>query len=132
VLRGCPPPCALFRLLVLVEGYPYPDVRPGTLFDDRLLTAAGPHLEIGYLDGRAVTVGARHVAHGLVVLALGATLPEARHRGCWAAMVRSRLAAVPDLPAVALFGDDSRPGAERLFGFLPITRLTMWMLPRPA
>ena len=60
------------------------------------------------------------------------TLPEARHRGCWAAMVRSRLAAVPDLPAVALFGDDSRPGAERLFGFLPITRFTMWMLPRPA
>ena len=117
---------------VLVEGYPFPDVRLGTLFDDRLLTAAGPHLEIGYLDGRAVTVGARHVAHGLVVLALGATLPEARHRGCWAAMVRSRLAAVPDLPAVALFGDDSRPGAERLFGFLPITRFTMWMLPRPA
>jgi hypothetical protein len=117
---------------VLVEGYPFPDVIPGTLFDARLLAASGPHLEIGYLDERAVTVGARHIAHGLLVLALGATLPEARHHGCWAAMVRSRLAAAPGLAAVALFSDDSRPGAERLFGFLPITRFTLWMLPRPS
>jgi hypothetical protein len=35
-------------------------------------------------------------------------------------MVRSRPAAAPDLPAGALFSDDSRPGAERLFGFLPL------------
>ena len=117
---------------VLVAGYPFPDVTPGTLFDERLLTASAPLLEIGYLGGRAVTVGARHTAHGLVVLALGATLPDARHRGCWAAMVRSRLAAAPDLPAVALFGDDSRPGAERLFGFLPITRFTLWVRRRGA
>ena len=117
---------------VLVAGYPFPDVPPGTLFDERLLAASAPHLEIGYLGGRAVTVGARHTAHGLVVLALGATLPDARHRGCWAAMVRSRLAAVPDLPAVALFGDDSRPGAERLFGFFLITRFTLWVRRRGA
>jgi hypothetical protein len=76
-------------------------------------------------------VGARHIAHGLVVLALGATLPAARHGGCWSAMVRSRLAAAPDLPAAALFSDDSRPGAERVFGFLPISRFTLWMRSRP-
>ena len=114
---------------VLVDGYPFADLqplRPGALFDERLLAAADPHLEVGYLDGRPVTVGARHIAHGLVVLVLGATLPEARHLGCWAAMVRSRLAAAPELPAAALFSDDSRPGAERLFGFLPITRFTLW------
>lgn len=72
---------------VLVEGYPLADVAPlpGALFDERVLAAAGPHLEVGYLDGHAVTVGVRHIAHGLVVLVLGATLPEARHRGCWAA-----------------------------------------------
>jgi hypothetical protein len=115
---------------VLVEGYPFPDVAPGTMFDERLITAAGPHLEVGYLAGQAVTVGARHIGHGLVVLALGATLPAARHRGCWSAMVRSRLAAAPDLPAAALFSDDSRPGAERLFGFLPISRFTLWMRSR--
>jgi hypothetical protein len=112
---------------VLVEGYPFPDVAPGTLFDERVLAAASPHLEVGYLDDRAVTVGARHTAHGLLVLALGATLPSARHRGCWAEMVRSRLAAAPELPAAALFSDDSRPGAERLFGFVPITRFTLWL-----
>lgn len=112
---------------VLVEGYPVPDVTPGTLFDERVLAAAAPHLEVGYLDGQAVTVGARHTAHGLLLLVLGATVPAARNRGCWAAMVRSRLAAAPELPAAALFSDDSRPGAERLFGFLPITRFTLWL-----
>jgi hypothetical protein len=116
---------------VLIEGYPFPDVPLGTLFDERVLAAAGPRLEVGYLDGRPVTAAARHVGHGLVVLVLGATLPEARHRGCWAATVRSRLADRPELPATALFSDDSRPGAERLFGFLPILRFTLWFRQRP-
>ena len=116
---------------VVVEGYPFPDVAPGGLVDERVLTATGPRLEVGYLDGRPVTAAARTVAHGLVHLLLGATLPEARHLGCWAAMVRSRLVDQPELPAVALFSDDSRPGAERLFGFLPISRFTLWLRPRP-
>ena len=116
---------------VAVEGYPFPDVDLGTMFDERVLRAAGPQMEVGYLDGRPVTAAARHIAHGLVVLVLGVTLPEARHRGCWAAMVASRLADRPELPAAALFGDDSRPGIELLFGFLPITRFTMWLRERP-
>jgi hypothetical protein len=94
---------------VIVDGYPFADLQPivpGSLFDERVLDAGG-HLEVGYLDDEPVTVGARHVAHGLVVLTLG---EQARHRGCWAAMVR--LEPYPDLPAAALFSDDSRPGAE--------------------
>jgi hypothetical protein len=116
---------------VRIEGYPFPGVAPGTLFDERILAATSPRLEVGYIDGRAVTAAARHIAHGLVLLAFGTTLRDARHRGCWAAMVRSRLADRTDLPAAALFSDDSRPGAERLFGFLPITRFTLWLRERP-
>jgi hypothetical protein len=115
---------------VMIEGYPFPGVAPGTLFDERILAATSPRLEVGYIDGRAVTAAARHIAHGLVLLAFGTTLRDARHRGCWAAMVRSRLADRTDLPAAALFSDDSRPGAERLFGFLPITRFTLWVRER--
>jgi hypothetical protein len=37
----------------------------------------------------------------------------------------------PGLPAVGVFSDMSRPGAEAL-GFLPITRFTLWHRPRPA
>ncbi len=66
--------------------------------DERVLTATEPRLEVGYLDGRPVTAAARTVAHGLVHLLLGATLPEARHLGCWAAIVRSRLVDQPELP----------------------------------
>lgn len=119
---------------VAVDGYPFHDLQPlvpGTLFDERVLSATSPHLEVGYLEGRPVTIGVRHIAHGLVLLVLGATLREARHRGCWAAMVQSRLTAAPELPAASLFSDDSRPGAERLFGFEPITRFTLWIRPRP-
>ncbi|HLU56995.1 MAG TPA: hypothetical protein VKZ81_16165 [Pseudonocardia sp.] len=47
-------------------------------------------------------------------------------------MVRSRLQAAPALPAAALFSDDSRPGAERVFGFLPSSRFTLWGRFRPV
>ena len=98
--------------------------------DERVLTATEPRLEVGYLDGRLVTAAARTVAHGPVHLLLGATLPEARHLGCWAAI--SGPAGRPaGTPAVALFSDDGRPGAGRLFGFLPISRFTHWLRPRP-
>src|SRR5690242_13399819 len=43
---------------------------------------------------------------------LGVTLPQARRRGYWAAMAHQRLAALPRLPAAALFSDMSRPDAE--------------------
>jgi hypothetical protein len=76
-------------------------------------------------------VGGVCVAHGIAGFMLGVTMPHARHRGYWAAMARHRLRACPDLPAAGVFSDMSRPGAERLLGFLPITRFTLWTRRRP-
>jgi hypothetical protein len=64
-------------------------------------------------------------AHGTVNLCLAATLPAARRRGVWHALVAARCADNPDLPAVAFTSDYSRPGFLRT-GFLPITRFTLW------
>lgn len=61
-------------------------------------------------------------------LCIGATLPQARRRGVWEALVWARVATAPDLPAVAFTSDLSRPGLVRL-GFLPVTRLTLWHRP---
>ncbi len=41
-----------------------------------------------------------------------------------------RLADEPDLPAVGVFSDMSRPPAQAL-GFLPLTRFTLWHRPGP-
>jgi hypothetical protein len=54
-----------------------------------------------------------------------ATLPAARRRGVWHALVAARCTATPDLPAVAFTSDYSRPGFVRT-GLLPITRFTLW------
>jgi hypothetical protein len=117
---------------VAVEGYPFTSsqpARPGTLVDDRLLHDPGFHAWVGY-DGRApVTIGTSYVAHGCHVFALGVTLPSHRGRGAWQAMAHRRLAAFPHLPALSLFSDMSRPPAEAI-GFLPLSRWTVWVLPR--
>ncbi|MDP9022564.1 MAG: GNAT family N-acetyltransferase [Actinomycetota bacterium] len=64
--------------------------------------------------------------HGpLGVLVLAATLPEARRRGYWAAMLRRRLHAAEERAVATIFGDMSRPGAQR-YGFLPLFRFTLW------
>ena len=80
---------------------------------------------IGYLDGTPVVAAASHAAHDVVNLCLAATLPAARCRGAWRALVAARCADTPDLPAVAFTSDYSRPGFLRT-GFLPITRFTLW------
>jgi hypothetical protein len=114
---------------IVIEGYPIPQ-----------LTGASPHsalgaaladsdvtYRIGYLGDEPVAVAASHVGHGLVNLCLAATLPEARRRGVWQALVEARCADAPELPAVAFTSDYSRPGFVRL-GFLPITRFTLWIV----
>lgn len=115
---------------IVIEGYPVPDLAgsaPHTAFGAAL---AGSEVvyRIGYLDGTPVAVAASHVGHGVVNLCLAATLPEARRRGVWQALVDARRADAPDLPAVAFTSDFSRPGFIRL-GFLPITRFTLWVVP---
>ena len=82
-------------------------------------------LRIASLDAVAVASAASHIAHGVVNLCLAATLPVARRRGAWAALVHARVGDDPSLPAVAVASDDSRPGFERM-GFVPITRFTLW------
>lgn len=107
---------------VLEEGYPMPgaDV-PGTLVD------RGVRFYVADVGGKVVAGGAGYSAYGVVNMCGAATLPDARRTGAWGALVRRRMADAPDLPAVAFTSDFSRPGFVHM-GFLPVTRLTMWML----
>lgn len=118
---------------VVVDGFPFPDVAahlPGAIADQRIIADDRIGLWVGYADEQPVVAGSLFVAGGIRHLTLGVTLPQARLRGYWTAMVWQRLRVRPDLPAAALFSDMSRPGAEAL-GFLPILRFTLWHRPRP-
>lgn len=113
---------------IAIEGYPLDDARGlprGSLFPPAL---AGTDMvvRIGLLDGEPVAVGNVVVAHGVVNLCLGATLPAARRRGVWEALVWARVNEDTRLPAVAYTSDYSRPGFRRM-GFLPISRFTLWV-----
>jgi len=112
---------------IVIEGYPLEMARgapAGSLLPAKL--AAGPiTVRLGLLDGEAVGIGNVFIGQGVVNLALGATLPAARRRGVWEALVWARVAEDPELPAVAYTSDYSRPGFIRM-GFLPLTRFTLW------
>jgi hypothetical protein len=115
---------------VAIEGYPIDEARekpPGTVLPPGVL-GTGLQVRLGLLDGRAVAIGNSFAGHGVVNLCLGATLPEARRRGVWEALVWARLASAPDLPAVAYTSDYSRPGFVRM-GFLVVSRFTLWARP---
>lgn len=115
---------------VMVEGYPVEAAqgRPGSAFPESLASTE-VHLYIAAVDGTDVAVGAGHVAHGCVNLCGAATLPAARRTGAWGALVRTRVAEAPELPAVAFTSDFSRPGFEHL-GFVSAFRFTLWMRSR--
>ncbi|MDQ3342901.1 MAG: hypothetical protein M3425_03800 [Actinomycetota bacterium] len=117
---------------IVVEGYPLDEARHGPVGSVLPPALAGTDLEVrvGVLDGDPVGVGNVFVAQGLVNLSLGATLPAARRRGVWEALVWARVATAPDLPAIAYTSDLSRPGFIRM-GFLPLTRFTLWARGRP-
>jgi hypothetical protein len=113
---------------VTVEGFPFAELRPltpGALYDERVLADPRSRLYVGYEDDRPVIAAALFIDVGIRHLALAATLPEARRRGHWEALARHRLKVEPELPAMGVFSDMSRPGAESL-GFLPISRFTLW------
>ena len=113
---------------ILIEGYPIEEAAgspPGSILVGAMVEH-GLVVRLGLLDGNPVAVGNVHCGHGLVNLCLGATLPAARRRGVWEALVWARVADGPDRPAVAYTSDFSRPGFIRM-GFLPITRFTMWL-----
>jgi hypothetical protein len=116
---------------IVVDGYPVPelaDVPAERVFGTALL--AGPvRYRIGSHAGVPVAAVASHVSHGVVNLCLAATLPSARRRGVWQALVDARCADGPGLPAVAFTSDYSRPGFVRM-GFLPVMRFTLWLVRR--
>jgi hypothetical protein len=112
---------------VAIEGYPLDmarDAPAGSVLPPTL--AGGPiTVRLGLLDGVPAAIGNVFVGHGVVNLALGATMPAARRRGVWEALVWARVAEDPTVPAVACTSDFSRPGFIRM-GFLPLTRFTLW------
>ncbi len=119
---------------VLVDGFPLDEHQPfdpDAWLDERILDVPGHELYVGYLDGRAVASGWLYLHAGLGVLVLGATLPDARMRGCWRGLLRRRLERAEGCVVASVFGDMSRPGAER-HGFLPVSRFTVWHRERAA
>jgi len=111
---------------VMAEGYPLDDAagRPGSAFPESL-GDSDVSVHLAAVGGTDVAVGLGYVAHGCVNLCGAATLPAARRTGAWGALVRRRIAAAPELPAVAFTSDFSRPGFEHL-GFVSAFRFTMW------
>ena len=112
---------------VMVDGYPMPeaaDLPPGSVYPTGALDH-GLRLRVGCVDGVPLAAGAGYVGHGVVNMCGAATLPAARRRGVWGALVRARIDDAPDLPAVAFTSDYSRPGFDHL-GFLVVTRFTLW------
>ncbi len=112
---------------VVVEGYPVPEAAglpTGSVVRPALLDTAVRYW-LGRLDDHAVAAASSYVGHGVVNLCLAATMPAARRRGVWGALVWARADEAPHLPAVAFTSDHSRPGFEHL-GFLVVSRCTLW------
>jgi hypothetical protein len=114
----------------MADGYPLEGAqgRPGSAFPETLGDSDVSVL-IASVDDADVAVGMGYVAHGCVNLCGAATLPTARRTGAWGALVRTRVAAAPECPAVAFTSDYSRPGFEHL-GFVSAFRFTLWIRSR--
>jgi hypothetical protein len=118
---------------VAIAGYPLPDLQDApaggfaaaALLDDERL-----RFLVGLDADRAVAAAISFTSHGIGSLAYGVTLPAVRRRGYWRRLAIERLRATPDLWMTGVFSDFSRPGAEAL-GFVPLLRLTLWILDRP-
>ncbi len=116
-----------------VRGYPLPElegepegaVAPAGLLDDRRFG-----FWAGEENGEINSIAMAFRARGLGSLALGVTLPGQRHSGLWRSLCVERLRSFGDDWAAGVFSDFSRRGAQRL-GFVPVCRLTLWVLDRP-
>ena len=116
---------------VAVDAFPLTEVDdPSGLFDPRILDDQRFRFVIGRVGSRAVAVGCQAVISGANVLLLSAVHRRDRGQGYYAALVADRLAQAPDLPSVTIVSDDSRPVLGGRFGFLPVTRFTLWERPR--
>ena len=118
---------------VAVEAFPLAEVdAPSRLFDPAVLADERFRFVAGRVGPRTVAVGCQAVVEGANVLLLSTVRPEDRGRGHYAALVADRLARAPDLPSITIVSDDSRPVLVGRFGFLPVTRFTLWERPRPG
>jgi hypothetical protein len=116
---------------VAVDAFPLTEVdAPSALFDPAVLTDERFRFIVGRVGSRAVAVGCQAIVEDTNVLLLSTVRPEERGRGYYAALVADRLARAPGLPSVTIVSDDSRPVLLDRFGFLPVTRFTLWERPR--
>jgi len=116
---------------VAVDAFPLTEVdAPSTLFDPAVLTDERFRFIVGRVRGQAVAIGCQAIVEDTNVLQLSTVRPDHRGRGYYAALVADRIARAPDLPSVTIVSDDSRPALVGRFGFLPVTRFTLWQLPR--
>lgn len=112
---------------VAVDAFPLPEVEVArTLLDPALLTDRRVRFLVGRVSNEAVAVGCQVIVNRTNVLLLSSVRPEHRGRGSYAELVAKRLASTPDLPSVAIVSDASRPVLTGRFGFLPVTRFTLW------
>jgi hypothetical protein len=114
----------------LVDGYPDPGLQPyvwGQLHHERVL--GGPtRFFTGSVAGRPVATAAGHLAAGLVVVELVATMPDARGRGYGEALTWAATLLDPARPAVLIASDLGRPVYERM-GYVALSRWTFWHRP---
>ena len=112
---------------VAVDAFPLAEVHaPAGLFDPVVLADGRTRFVAGRASGRTVAVGCQVVVEDANVLLLSTTRGDARGRGYYSALVADRLAAAAQLPSVTVVSDDSRPVLVDRFGFLPVTRFTLW------
>ncbi len=117
---------------VAVDAFPLTEVAaPSALFDLAVLHDPRFRFIIARVGSRSVAVGCQALVGDANVLLLSTVRPDHRGRGYYAALVADRLTRAPDLPSVTIVSDDSRPALVGRFGFLPITRFTLWERPRP-
>ncbi len=117
-----------------IDGYPLSELRdaptasfaPPTLLGDERL-----HFYIARDASGAVAAAASFSSHGIASLASIATLPRARRQGLWQRLAVEQLRTTPNLWTVGVFSDRSRPSAESI-GFVPVLRLTLWILDRSS
>ncbi len=108
------------------------DEREARAARDHARHAAGAgSVHLGFLDGSAVAAASSMFVDGAVVLAGGATLPDARGKGAYRALVRSRYeeAVARGTPTLVIqAGQMSRPILEKV-GFEAVARIDILVPP---
>jgi hypothetical protein len=114
---------------VLVEGFPLDELQPwqaSVALHPSSLHVPGVRMFVGLDDGRGTCGATSIVAHGVNHVEWVATLPEARGRGCGAAVTWAATLAAPDVPAMLIASEMGRPVYERM-GYVVLDRWTLFV-----